>query len=203
MFNPEKRGDLIGEGYNKKVYQDHENPDKVVGILDSETETPNQIKARYYLTKILHLLFPKNIMDMHGVASQPNSYQADKGEHDELHTILNTGDDGIVSYDEAHKMVESDPELKNLAEGMDALGVPIDDYPHNFSHDSEGNILYLDTFEAWRRYDSGKIDLWFKFDSLDKALAKLPEDDRAKGEKYLSRLRALYDEEVAGAHVSK
>ena len=141
MVNKEKLGEPIGVGGEKKVYQDPKNPDRVVGIFREHIEeTPNQIKARFYLTKILHLLFPKNIPDMHWAGSEPNAYQADRKEHDERHATLRDyvlsgeGDKYIGMSVEVKKDLErkaddafqehiKDKDVRSFVDRLDELGI--------------------------------------------------------------------------------
>jgi hypothetical protein len=197
MVNKEKLGEPIGAGAEKKVYQDPENADRVIGVFEEDTrETPNQIKARFYLTKILHLLFPKNIPDMHWAGSEPNSFQADKGEHSELHKIINTGKETHISFEEAMESIESDSAVSDFLKELDKLGIRSMDYASvNYSHDSEGNPLYLDTFYVWKKRNDGKLQLFCDLDKLEDAIDLLSDEDNVRAKSYLSRLKNLYEEE--------
>jgi len=57
----------LGSGNEKNVYIDPENEKRVISLM-KETEqrdTLRQLKGRYYLTKIAHLLLPDNIPDVY------------------------------------------------------------------------------------------------------------------------------------------
>lgn len=87
--NIEKPSSPIGVGSEKRIYNDPINKDRVIAKFHEHIEeTVNQTKARYYLTKILHLLLPKNIPDMHWTGSDPHAYAIDKVEVDESHKKL-------------------------------------------------------------------------------------------------------------------
>src|SRR3990167_10010928 len=107
----EKLGEQIGFGSEKIVYQDPNNPGKVIGVFEEwEKKTPNQMKAMFYLTKTLHLLLPKNIPDMHWAGSESRAYQSTKAEHDDRHKVLNSGMSGTanISWEEAEESIEGD-----------------------------------------------------------------------------------------------
>jgi len=218
MVNKEKLGEPIGVGGEKKVYQDPEHPDRIVGVFkeDHEEETSNQIKARFYFTKILHLLFPKNIPDMHWAGNEPNAFSSAKVEHDENHHVLRryslmreNGEDfelykrnieefkkKLDKLDEVTDKISNDPNVINFKEKLEELGIKsFDQAAVNFSKDSEGNVLYLDTFYVWKRNIYGKLRLFCDFDKLENAFENLSEDDRSQAKNYLSRLKKLYEEE--------
>src|SRR3989344_2951662 len=195
----EKLGEQIGLGSEKIVYQDRNNPDKVIGVFEEwEKKTPNQMKGMFYLTKILHLLLPKNIPDMHWAGSESRAYQSTKVEHDDRHKVLNSGMSGVanISREEVEESIEDDSNVRDLQKELEKLGIKSLDYaPVNYSSDSEGNILYLDTFYVWKKRNDGGLKLFCDFDKLESAFAQLSGADRAKAEKYLSRLKKLYEEE--------
>lgn len=70
------RQEQIGEGFEKIVFSDPKRPEMVIaGIREDEVRPvpPADIKARYYLQKIIHMLFPKNIPDIHLAATKNGS----------------------------------------------------------------------------------------------------------------------------------
>jgi hypothetical protein len=88
-----KLGEKLGTGAEKTVYTDPDNEKLAKAVFHKEArettsdgteQTPEYIKARFYLTKILHLLYPKNIPDMHMSASEPNMIVVDRAEHDKV-----------------------------------------------------------------------------------------------------------------------
>ena len=198
-MNKEKLGEQIGLGSEKIVYQDRNDPDKVIGVFEEwEKKTPNQMKAMFYLTKILHLLLPKNIPDMHWAGSESRAYQSDKVEHDDRHKVLNSGMSGTVNLpiEEIEKSIEDDSAVRELQKELEKLGIKSLDYaPVNYSMDSKGNILYLDTFYVWKKKTDGELKLFCDFDKLGLAFDSLSEEDKIKANKYLMRLKELYEQE--------
>ena len=60
----------LGKGGEKTVYPYPDNSQRVIGVYSSKHEflwekSPEYNKAKFYLTKILHMLFPENIPDIH------------------------------------------------------------------------------------------------------------------------------------------
>ena len=200
----EKRlGSEIGSGSEKRVFEDLENEDRVIGVFDNENrpETPQQVKARFYLTKILHLLLPKNIADMHWATSEPRTIQSDKLEHSRLHKILNAGegeDEASIDKAKAEDAMLNDPSIKQLAKSIEEVGIFLPDAAGlNFSHDADGNALYMDTFIAWITDGQGKVMLYFDWNELGDAIETLGDDEKAKANIYLERLKVLYEEEIS------
>src|SRR3989338_10688468 len=73
-------GGEIGHGSEKRVFHDVDHPRGVVGVFHDEVNYrgPEYAKAQFYLTKILHLLLPNNIPDMHLAATEPRVVALDK-----------------------------------------------------------------------------------------------------------------------------
>ena len=201
----EKLGEQIGLGSEKIVYQDRNNPNKVIGVFEEwEKKTPNQMKGMFYLTKILHLLLPKNIPDMYWAGSESRAYQSTKVEHDDRHKVLNSyvssGKD-TISREEVGESIEADSAVGQLQKELEKLGIRSLDYAAvNYSSDSEGNILYLDTFYVWKKRNDGGLKLFCDFNKLEDALEVLSEEDKHKAKKYLSRLKELYEQELKQTH---
>jgi len=203
----------IGEGYEKRVYEDPNNKDRVIAKFHEYIdETPNQIKAKYYLTKILHFLFPKNIPDMHWAGSEPNAYQVDKVEVDERHRdILKYADLADEAYRkkmigeavdmsrknfELQDTVVSDEDVVELGEKIEKLGIrSLDKSALNFTKDNEGNVMYLDSLYAWKLKYDGSPFLFFNFGKLENAINSLPENNKKTATNFLQRLKELYEEE--------
>ena len=79
----------LGKGAERTVYPSADHPDRVVGIYhEGSEETPRSMKATYYLTKIVHLLFPANIPDVQFAASDPNAVGRTRVELGEEHKTL-------------------------------------------------------------------------------------------------------------------
>lgn len=215
LENIKKSKKPIGEGYEKVVYSDTNNENRVVAKFKEHVkETPNQIKARYYLTKILHLLFPENIPDMHWAGSEPHAYQVDKVETDERHKeiqkysdMLRAGEAPWQKDEKTHEeaaeknwemssAVVSDKDVSAFRKKIEQLDIrSLDKSAGNYTKDSEGNVQYLDSFYAWKfRYD-GTPYLFFDFEKLEEAINSLPDNDKKTALNFLQRLRWLYEDE--------
>ena len=60
----------LGEGVEKKVYENPANEDRVIAEVKKDDEgkerySVRQLKGSYYLTKIAHLLLPKRVPDIY------------------------------------------------------------------------------------------------------------------------------------------
>lgn len=171
MFK-KRLGEKLGSGGEKDVYVNQENPDRAVGMFnEGRDETTFQIKGRFYLTKILHLLYPKQIPDIHLAASDPHMIEVDR-------VIIGK------KFNDRDKKAEMDRDL--LTKKFENLGVIPDYYRTNFGYDQEGNLVYLDSVDPFQGnecfYDPEKIKA---------ALEQLENDKKEQGLVFLKRLEAL------------
>ncbi len=102
------KGEQIGTGAHKDVFDAAENPKRVVAeYKKNETLSDDQIKNAYYLQKIAHIFFPKNIPDIEAAFNYPanpndlnpdtnkktktgpSSLYIEKGFRDEGHDLIN------------------------------------------------------------------------------------------------------------------
>lgn len=216
-----QHNNMIGEGQDKRVYIDPKHEERVVarykddelpkGYGERKIDSPERIKAQYYLTKILHLLFPKNIPEMHAAYSKPHMTKTDRIEHDAdlmEFAILNEKikkldenkepwpqeliDDQIkLSQRSRAKIIESGIEDKIAEE----VGIHLDPNEENFTVDKDGNIWYLETLTPWRVEDNATI-LEFDESKLMSAINGLSENDQDKAHAYLKRLMELQKQEL-------
>ncbi len=194
------RGEPIGAGMQKRVFVAAENPKKVIAeSRDGKDLTQEQIKATYYLNKISHLLFPKNIPAVSQAFNDVNkSYlQMDRAQPDEAHVKANKYIAGIGEHGEFWETNqylmenEKDPEIKQFVKTAKEKGIFMDiGSGQNFARDPEGNLLYLDISPAWE-YIEGKIFYWFDDVLLKQTIEALPEADKSKALNYFERLLAL------------
>ena len=207
-------GEMLGEGSEKKVFVDPDDKRYAKGIFHEELEeSPNKIKSRFYLTKILHILYPKNVPDIHMSASKPNMLVVDRVEHDkaqQIHKEIIRVNDMIVihggiatkeeretldrlnkelSVERDDRYDKSNKKLIDFLKEMEKLKVTVDISWFNFSYDKEGNPVYVDSFEPFFAYGTswgfsrGRIEL--AIDELEDEIKK------KKAMKYLNRLIAL------------
>ncbi len=140
-FNPEKIiGEKIGEGAEKIVYRHKHDKEKVVGVFHKKyytKETVRQIKSRFYLTKLLHILYPKNFPDMHLAASDPQM------------VIVDYVEGKPVDFGDRGKIFAFNKKFS------DEIRVDMDGMSGNYQKDQAGNLIYVDTLRA---YEIMKID---------------------------------------------
>ncbi|MDP3770427.1 MAG: hypothetical protein Q8R40_05845 [bacterium] len=193
-----KVGEYIARGTEKKVYEDADDPEKVIGLYHMPAMSKERVKAQFYLTKILHMLFPKNIPDIYLSASDPHVVRKEKISTDVTHKIIQKwyepgADRRNISEDEHRKLddvtgaIYSDPKYMEFITDLDKLGVHIDSYVTNFTRDSEGNMIYLDDIDPSTAFGLRGFDR----ERFMKAIDKIPGEDKKKALHYLDRLEML------------
>ena len=198
----------LGKGAERTVYPSVEHPDRVVGIYhEGSEETPRSMKATFYLTKIVHLLFPKNIPDVQFAASDPNAVGRTRVELGEEHEILKKSLDSNqpdaaefwvqvekastkLSYGESKKVTK-------FVEKLYEAGVHPERSVYNFGTGDEGDIIYVEPFPAF--YFSKSKSRWvlaFSPTKIKLAIAGLKDDEtRSSAQQYLERIFQLFAEE--------
>lgn len=197
----DKDQEPFGVGEEKKVYQDKENPDRVIGKYRREKNNPFQVKGSYYLTKILHVLFPKNIPDIHLAAMKPTVSVRKKVELGTAHHFIREqwlkeemiGKENEHHINRAMSEITNDPKISALKDKLHSAGVDVDNFPGNFGIDDEGNAQYIEDFYPF--HPSPNDVFAFDYSALLKAIMDLPEKERSKALKYLERLNDLAEEE--------
>ena len=184
-------GEKLGEGAQKKVYTNKDKPDLAIGIFNEDIkETPQQIKGRYYLTKILHLLFPKQIPNIHLATSNPHMIEVDRVSVKKLIPKYESLEDKPLAERSLEDQLLKDRNI--LFKKILDLGVFPDYHYNNFGYDQDDNLVYLDSVTPWkndrRLYDPKKIVI---------ALNNLSENEKEQGFVFLKRLGDLYQEQIA------
>ena len=154
-----KLGKKIGEGDEKVVYEDPNSKEKVIAVFKERIpESPNTVKARFYFTRILHLLFPNNIPDIHWSGSNPHAYSTKRVDEDLARGIKNS----FRLYYKTKKQKEG---ISELTENLHQLGMGLDIGPYNFMEDSSGQMLYVDSFWPWQEIiGKGLLELNFNIE---------------------------------------
>lgn len=169
----------LGEGSEKTVYRHPERPERVVGIFNQgatgerqgyETQ-PTFLKARFYLTKILHLIHPQNFPNIHLVTENPITVEMD-------YIDKRTDEDGV-------KRSEAEQLLFQLHE---ELGLLFDGTPANFTYGPDHQLIYIDTIEPW----IGNGKLMYDPLKIQRAIESLNPAERDVALTYLSRLTQLH-----------
>lgn len=202
---------FLGEGNEKKVFINPEDENRVISEIKegSEKDTPRELKGRYYLTKIIHLLLPKNIPDVHQVEESSSGKQtidtsriSHTKEHSLLQEMRQPGSGSEEGFESAKKMIVDDmgAEMHELDLKLEqiGLGFNIDPFVGNYTKDEAGNVHYLETFKPWQVDVVNKKDLevLFNEESLRSAIEEI--SDPGTKEvclQYLERLLTLLAEE--------
>lgn len=208
----------LGGGLEKDVYEDSIDPQGKVleyigASLANETgcETVNQTKSRYFLQKILHLLLPQEIPDIHFAGGR--FLRAERREVDEIHTAiqnfihLTPRDMPMEEYMRANTEfgqnsanVMNHPKVQKLKNRLGEVGL-IGSFDiekstaRNFAFDTNGNAQFLDNNSAWDIDKDGQMTPNVDFDKLKIAIEGLKEPEKTQALKFFNRLRSLYDNE--------
>jgi hypothetical protein len=212
-FNPDK--EPIGVGHEKKVYDDPHSKERVVGVYHEhlQNKTLNQVKGRYYLQKILHLLFPKNIPDIH--ESTQSYVVTDKKERDIDHMAFQElkkaqlaanekGEDTSSLYwpiKEKFDAIEDkgNAEANRLIGKLSQMRVVFDSSLINFSTGSDGNVTYLDTFDPWFIGIAEKhliLIPHYNKEKLLQVINTLEDPEKSQALKFFYRLNELQDKDT-------
>ena len=206
-------GKQIGFGVEKSVHRDPENPDKVIGVYHKGIESGRVVRARFYLTKILHLLFPKNIPDIQASYSNPNIVKRSRVTPDELHKTIEkvrkmefrdkTVPKDLIREDvNARRKIAWDQKVEIFTKHLRELGIDDDYSVNNFTYDEDGNPVWLDTVDPWysptkprlqERTDS--LELNFNISKLREAIGRLEDNKKEEALTCLDRLTKLVEEE--------
>ena len=208
-----KNYDLVGQGKEKNVYSDPENEHRVIAKIKENKDlvrTPNQLKGRFYLTKILHLLYPKFIPDIHlAAAGEENILVLERKNLDEEHVEHNQLRAGSQSEsselkdkykkllsERDEKFVWDDEFIDRFAELSD-LGVEFDPSSSNFGYDDNGNLVYADnSFDPWVNFSDGNHLKKFNAEKIRESIGTLEDTKKEQALKYLKRLEELYQDEL-------
>jgi hypothetical protein len=205
----------LGESEEKKVFINPDDESRVISERKEgkEKDTPRQLKGRFYLTKIAHLLLPKNVPEIYQTGESSDGTQqieAERISHTPGQTLLQearrSGEDEESAQDKiieemGGEMGELDLELENIG-----LGLVIHTGVGNYTKDEQGNINYLDTFSPWETNPSNEkgIELLINEEEMRYAIESNPDPTtRETSHQYLDRLLALFEEEKQEQQISK
>lgn len=179
-FYKDKPDLKIGSGSDKTVFTDPSNPEKAVGIFHpSVEETPLQARGRFFLSKILHILFPENIPNIHFSGHNPKAIITTKIHH------------GVP--------VETSKEEKSdLVKKLKSVGLMVDDVSDNIIRSEDGHIVYTDNQAPWYIYNFPERktkEKTYDTEKINAAIEQLPTEKREQALTYLSQLEAAYEEE--------
>lgn len=162
----------ITDGAEKEVFQDDTHPDEVLKRYHEVIEKDRRFAIqRFYLTKILHLLFPNSIPDITFSGIAPNEirrlkinvHSGTQAHHKlkqlhrqkEVGSPLNFAEESLEeAYFDLWDRIRADSSYTKFIREMKLLGVAIDPHVVNFTYDPSGNLVY---FEEFHKYDSKKL----------------------------------------------
>jgi hypothetical protein len=193
----------FGGGMERDVYRHATDKRKVIAVERKEVYERSARGARgeYYLTKIMHILLPQHIPDIHLYASKPSAAVRQKVEMGAAHEQVRDAvidrkrvEEGIKLSRAYKESLKSDSRVHDLLRAIKGLGIGVDSYSMNhFGFDQNGNVKYVETFPAF----SGERILFNK-EVLQRAIANIRSGkDRVKALTYLERLAILAKEPEA------
>ncbi len=162
----------LGSGAEKIVYEFGAN--KVAAILapyspehSNKDYSPEVMKRKFYERKLLNLLAPESIPDIHMAGTSPPMLILDR-----VHRA-GSRDEVAVAIERKTRFGRKDPQSE-----LSALGLRIDPTGDNLILDKGGNTVYVDN-------PMGKLNKQALVEAID-ALSDL---DKKRALKYLSRLK--------------
>lgn len=199
----ENEENLIGTGHERRVYEHPRDKEKVVAVeKNSEQKTVAEAKGMYYLTKIIHLLLPENIPDVHSYQTRPSLSVREKVDLGESHNVLREHviqdrylgglpEDEQSRVLKEHSNIMEDVRTEDLVTKLDELGLRYDYTGVNFGFDKQGNAKYIEPFTAFTV--DGKENMYNK-EKLLKAINEMPDEQKKFWAlKYFDRLNELQE----------
>ena len=186
-------------GIEKRIYSNPDNPKVIAAkIRDFEPELTNSdsqevvalkqrdpdfgrlrsvrdVKASFYLTKIFHFLFPKNIPDIYAAYTNPAGFIRKKVNLGVDHQVFENVDLEEKFARKEYRDLIVEEALQNLIKiklellpQMIKTGLVIEDYNDegraaNYGRDSTGNPIYIEELRPWKSQVYG-IPLFPQFD---------------------------------------
>ena len=153
-------------------------------------KSPNYVKAQYYLTKLVHALFPANV---------PDVYFSSVKDGDKI-----TVDQRIevVDGERTKKKDSADQDTKRKIDlvkvGFEKLDLNFDRFDWNFNIDKDGNAVYMDSFRPWLDFKQTGVPILRFNEQTAKKMIDNIRDNRAKEEclNYLQRVSVLFKAEL-------
>lgn len=199
--------EILGLGGERVVRPDPVHPDTWVRKekRDGQEQPLREVKAGFYLTKILHLLHPENVPDVHQASG--HVLVAERKDLGPDHALLN---EEVRRYEEGEDVPEDfrkqtalakqrllqDSRVREVIRMFEQCGVSIDDAAVNFGMDQNGNAIYVDAFEPWREQKGNSLKPGYDTQALRQAIMAIEDDVKQKsGLHWLDRLDHLFAEE--------
>lgn len=178
-----QRGESIGRGAEREIFVDKNNPDRVIGLYHEHREDrPEIVKARLYFGKLMNILFPEHIPDVHYAKGHGRRIlTADRIKFssfykDYLNFFESKEELDIKRVKELNTLVEDRVVQSGIEDKFAEAGVYVDNALSNFVIDNKDNVVYVDTFEPWdfddesERYRPGNL---FDESKMRKAIERI------------------------------
>jgi hypothetical protein len=194
----------IGVGRENEVFNDPTSERRLIALAKYERgDNPRAVKGSYYLTKIIHLLYPESIPDLHMATLKPKATVRQKMELGELHNALRAKkleEYGLsiekapphLSSSEITEKIFKNKQIQELVATLEMLGLHIDKASVNFGISDAGDPRYIEVFPA---FDISKDNIAFPLygeKSLRRAIDNIKDADRrVKALHYFDRLTVL------------
>lgn len=153
-------------------------------------KSPNYVKAQYYLTKLVHTLFPVNVPDVYfSSVKDGNKITVDQ-------RIEVVDGERTKKKDRADQATTRKIDLVKVE--FEKLDLNFDPFDWNFNIDKEGNVVYMDSFRPWLDFkQTGVPVLRFNEQAARKMIDNIS-DNHAKEEcsNYLQRISVLFKAEL-------
>lgn len=174
-----KKLNEIGSGAEKQVFVHPEDSNKAVAIFFQDRSVL-EIKERFYVNKILHMLYPNIIPDIHLASTSPSVLIIDHvmGKHLKESNLI-------------HKFFRS-----SIKRRFEKIGVSIDNgIENNFMIDKAGKIFYVDGFLTFgfKYYEYGDDSSIIR---LLKEINKLEPESRSVALNYFKRIQYLNNQSL-------
>jgi hypothetical protein len=184
-------------GSEKDVYSHPSKENKIYSFLKENYPTVNQIKGRYYLTKILHILFLKNIPDIYAVVKNNNAIIVTERKF--VNDNFNLKNHSKKQYRFYARSIKSDSKFQRFVSALKNFGI----YPdvsnmENFAYVND-EIVYLDnSFLPWKIDKIKKsIRVLYDYNKIKETIELLSEpSDKRRALLYLRRLEELRAQEM-------
>jgi len=211
-------GKKLGRGVEKHVYENANNPDKVVMVYDRGfgiKAFPEVPRARFYLMNILNLLYPKVFRHIDIATAQSENileyFITDNIElgpiHKrilELNEKINENHRDELVRQEREKLtnaIRKNPQYKRFLEILEEVGMyvssgGVDANITNFAQNQKGEMMYIDTIDPFGPEPiAGQIYLRFNDEVLkSRILQNLKGDEQSRALDYLKRIEQLLGE---------
>lgn len=194
--SPPETNEIHHSGVNRRVYKGETGDIIKMAIqkpgfremVERGVIGPEFAKAEFLLTKIMQILFPDNIADMHLAAFTGGTLQSI---HKNIPDSLNLQAEEIIDQAIYKKRIAVSKTISGLfsPNGFDS------NYD-NFHLSSNREPVYVDQFIPWEyNQETKSIEKCYKDDAIRQAIdANLADREKKRALSYLERLNKLYEE---------